>query len=353
MGSRQTWVLLQGGKTSLLSDIMKTFVFLFFVGLSAAATVKRDAEPDAEADPSGYRTGGYSSAPVCTETPVKECKPRQIENPRKVCQTVIDTHEDTVVTEHCEEVITTQCTQTSQSATQHSAVVDQSTRLVETGVPRAVDHSAHAVVAAPAVAVGPTVVSHAVAAPAVVGHAVGGLAVGGLAVGGASYGVGHHYKREADADADADASYGYGVATAGYVAPVAKQVSAPVCNSVPTKKCNKVPHSTPRKVARTVCDTVVDVTTIQDCHETVTRVCQQTSTSHASHSAVVGHDTKVVATNENVAHHGTVAVGATVHGAPVVSAGVVGAGVSHGVVGAGVVSHGVVGGGVVSAGYHH
>jgi len=336
---RQTQLLLQGGKTSLLSsDNMRSFVFLFFVGLSAAAVVKRDAEPEAEADPSGYRTGGYSSAPVCTETPVKECKPRQIENPRKVCQTVVDTHEDTVVTEHCEEIITTQCTQTSQSATQHSAVVDQSTRLVETGVPRAIDHSAHAVVAAPAVAVG-----HAVAAPAVaVGHAVGGLAVGGAGYGIGA--VGHTWKREAEADADAeaDASYGYGVA--GYVAPVAKQVSAPVCNSVPEKRCNKVPHSTPRKVARTVCDTVVDVTTIEDCHETVTRVCQQTSTSHAAHSAVVGHDTKVVSVGENVAHHGTVSVGPTVHGAGVVS---------HGVVGAGLVTGGVVGSGVVSAGYHH
>merc|ERR1712168_985309 len=164
---RQTQLLLQGGKTSLLSsDNMRSFVFLFFVGLSAAAVVKRDAEPEAEADPSGYRTGGYSSAPVCNETPVRECKPRHIENPRKVCQTVYDTHEDTVVTEHCEEIVTTQCTQTSQSASQNSEVVDQFTRLVETGVPRAIDHSAHAVV----------------------DHAVGGLAVGG-----ASYGVGHHY----------------------------------------------------------------------------------------------------------------------------------------------------------------
>merc|ERR1712215_249723 len=286
---RQTQLLLQGGKTSLLSsDNMRSFVFLFFVGLSAAAVVKRDAEPEAEADPSGYRTGGYSSAPVCTETPVKECKPRQIENPRKV---------------------------------------DQSTRLVETGVPRAIDHSAHAVVAAPAVAVG-----HAVAAPAVaVGHAVGGLAVGGAGYGIGAVGPPWKREAEADADAEADASYGYGVA--GYVAPVAKQVSAPVCNSVPEKRCNKVPHSTPRKVARTVCDTVVDVTTIEDCHETVTRVCQQTSTSHAAHSAVVGHDTKVVSVGENVAHHGTVSVGPTVHGAGVVS---------HGVVGAGLVTGGVV-----------
>merc|ERR1712236_52338 len=155
-----------GSRLSSLVSIMKFFTFLFFVGFSAAAYIKRDAEAEAEAeaDPSGYRTGGYSSAPVCNETPVRECKPRHIENPRKVCQTVYDTHEDTVVTEHCEEIVTTQCTTTSQSASQNSEVVDQFTRLVETGVPRAIDHSAHAVVG--------HAVANSIASPAVVGHAV-------------------------------------------------------------------------------------------------------------------------------------------------------------------------------------
>merc|ERR1712126_419732 len=91
---------------------MKFPVFLFCVGLSAAAIVKREA--DAEADAGVYAShGGYASAPVCTVTPVKECVPRQVENPRKVCQTVFDIHEDTVVTETCEEVVRTVCTQTS------------------------------------------------------------------------------------------------------------------------------------------------------------------------------------------------------------------------------------------------
>ena len=77
----------------------------------------------------------------------------------QVCQTVIDLHEDTVVTENCEEVITTTCTQVSQVRVDHngdeaenekghqvtkspsqeahhtSAVVDRSHRLVEEGVP--------------------------------------------------------------------------------------------------------------------------------------------------------------------------------------------------------------------------
>ena len=76
---------------------------------------------------------GYAE-PVCTFTPVKTCKPRQISTPRKVCQTVVDIYEDVVVTEKCREVVTTTCTQTTQTATHTSAVVDTSTNLVQAGV---------------------------------------------------------------------------------------------------------------------------------------------------------------------------------------------------------------------------
>merc|ERR1712170_262917 len=69
--------------------------------------------------------------------------------------------------------------------------------------------------------------------------------------------------------------------------------TAPVCSSVPVKKCNKVPVSTPRKIAKTVCKTVEDITTIEDCQETITTECTQTSTKVAHSSAVIGHDTKV------------------------------------------------------------
>jgi len=285
---------------------MKLPVFLLCVGLSAAAIVKREAEAeaDAEADAGVYAShGGYASAPVCTVTPVKECVPRQVENPRKVCQTVFDIHEDTVVTETCEEIVRTVCTQSSETASHHSHVVDTSSRLVEAGVPHAIPHG-HGVVA---------------------GHA------------------GYH-KREAEAEAEAEPGYGYRhgapirrvhAHVKGHPAPyhaapavVAESVPAqvitpPVCNSVPEKKCAKHPVSTPRKVARTVCDTVVDVTTIEDCHETVTKTCQQSSTSHSSHSAVVGHETKVVATGVD---HG---VSGVYHGAPV-SHGPVAVAATHG-----------------------
>merc|ERR1712107_882979 len=77
--------------------------------------------------------------------------------------------------------------------------------------------------------------------------------------------------------------------------PRASQVRRlPSVNSVPEKTCERIPTSTPRKVARTVCDTVVDVTTIEDCTETVTKHCQHTSSSSSSSSKVVGSHSKVV-----------------------------------------------------------
>merc|ERR1712061_251141 len=198
---------------------MKVLLFLLSAAFSSAALVRREAE----AEPAyGFDVNGDLSEPVCTFTPVKTCKPRQISTPRKVCQTVVDIYEDVVVTEKCREVVTTTCTQTTQTATHTSAVVDTSTNLVQAGVPK----------------------------PPV------------------------RRRREAEADAeaeakpeaeaDADAHYGAVIAPVAVVAapivtthePV-KSAGYPVCNSVPEKTCERIPTSTPRNVARTVCDTVV------------------------------------------------------------------------------------------------
>merc|ERR1712179_385821 len=111
------------------------------------------------------------------------------------------------------------------------------------------------------------------------------------------------YGSAPEADPVADPVYGVVV----HSVPV-KKVTPPVCSTVPEKECVKVPVSTPRKVARTLCDDVVDVTTIEDCHETVTKTCHRSHTS--SHSAVVGHETKVVATAVEVP---TVPLGAAYH----------------------------------------
>merc|ERR1712168_706909 len=98
-------------------------------------------------------------------------------------------------------------------------------------------------------------------------------------------------RREAapEADADADAGYGYGA-----VSPAA--VSAPVCNSVPEKVCKDRTIETPRKVCHTEHDEIVDTTITEHCEEVITTKCEQTSTQSRHSSAIVGQDSKVVAT---------------------------------------------------------
>jgi hypothetical protein len=256
---------------------MRFFAFLIcasFASFASAALVKREAAAEAEpaADPEaepvyGLNASGGYAAPVCSFTPVKTCKPRQVSTPRKVCQTVVDIYEDVVVTEKCREVVTTTCTQTTQTATHTAAVVDTSTNLVQAGIPK------------PAVRRRREAEAEAEAKP--------------------------------EAEAEADAHYGAVIAPVALVhAPVivtthepVKSAGYPVCNSVPVKTCERIPTATPRNVARTVCDTVVDVTTIEDCTETVTKHCQHTSSSTSSSSKVVGSHSQVVASALNAVAH--------------------------------------------------
>ena len=286
---------------------MKFLAVLLFVGASQAFLVRREA--DAEADPEAAADAGnygYAatpvavSAPKCVSVPVKTCNPRQVVTPRKVCHQEYDEIVDTTITEHCEEVVTTTCQQTSTHTKHSSAVVGHDSKVSPVSPCPSLLIS-HPQVVASGVATAPVTVAHA--APAVAGYAAHPVAAG--------YG-----KREAEADAEAapeaDAEAGhYGYAASPVVA------AAPVCSSVPVKKCNKVPVSTPRKVARTVCKTVEDITTIEDCQETITTECTQTSTKVAHSSAVIGHDTKV-GPAEVVAHAAPVAV-APVAAAPVVA----------------------------------
>merc|ERR1712088_1006064 len=116
-------------------------------------------------------------------------------------------------------------------------------------------------------------------------------------------------RREAapEADADADAGYRYGA-----VSPAA--VSAPVCNSVPEKVCKDRTIETPRKVCHTEHDEIVDTTITEHCEEVITTKCEQTSTQSRHSSAIVGQDSKVVATGVVASPEVTVAHGASVHG---------------------------------------
>merc|ERR1711990_7380 len=254
---------------------MRFFAFLVCISFTSAALVRREAEaaadPEPVADPEaepvyGLNVNGGYAEPVCTLTPVKTCKPREVESPRKVCQTVLDLYEDVVVTEKCREVVTTTCTQTTQTATHTSSVVDTSTNLVQAGIPK------------------PPVRRRREAEAEAEAEA------------------------KPEAEAEADAHYGAVIAPVALVsAPVVvtthepvKSAGYPVCNSVPVKTCERIPTATPRNVARTVCDTVVDVTTIEDCTETVTKHCQHTSSSTSSSSKVVGQHSVVPAVPTNV-----------------------------------------------------
>merc|ERR1712055_767198 len=150
-------------------------------------------------------------------------------------------------------------------------------------------------------------------------------------------------RREAapEADADADAGYGYGA-----VSPAA--VSAPVCNSVPEKVCKDRTIETPRKVCHTEHDEIVDTTITEHCEEVITTKCEQTSTQSRHSSAIVGQDSKVVATGVVASPEVTVAHGVPAHGGST-GYGAVATGPVVSTVGAGAVVGGVVGYGV--AGY--
>merc|ERR1711887_376685 len=339
-----------------LNFMMKFISILCFIGLSQAFVVRREAEPDADADAFGIGYGASPravSAPVCKSVPQKVCKDRTIETPRKVCHTEHDEIVGTTVTEHCQTTTTTKCEQTSSQTRHSSNIVGSDSKVVSTGV-----------IASPEVTVAQGASTHGGAVSgytagtsgAAAGYGAGGaitstgvigttghISSTGLVSNGASLGYGGYGKREADADAEADAGfYGYG---SNWVSPVS--TSAPICRSVPVRTCNKVPVNRPRKVAKTVCKTVTDIKVIKDCTDTVSTTCTQQSVQQSHSSAVVGSDSKVEP-SAVVANHGTVSVG---------SAGVAGGYGTGAVVGGyssgallGAVSGGYTGG-VVSTGY--
>merc|ERR1711934_928040 len=189
----------------------------------------------------GRTVAGHVSAPSCVRTPVKECVPRTVETPRKVCQTVVDVFEDTTITERCQEVITTTCTQTSEESHITESIASTDTVKIEEGVP---------------------VDAQTLGRASNVLHRVIG-------------------KREADADALHGTT-----STTLYnprISKPVKTVGHPDCVSVPVKQCENIPNSNKRNVARTVCDTVVDSHEVEDCTETITEVCEQTNTySHTT-----------------------------------------------------------------------
>merc|ERR1711962_1808456 len=341
-----------------LNLMMKFISILCFIGLSQAFVVRREAEPDADADTFGIGYGASPravSAPVCKSVPQKVCKDRTIETPRKVCHTEHDEIVDTTITEHCQTTTTTKCEQTSSQTRHSSNIVGSDSKVVSTGI-----------IASPEVTVAQGASTHggvvsgysAGTSGVAAGYGAGGAITStgvagttgligstGVVSSGASLGYGGviYGKREVDAAANADAD-----ADAGLYGVSPVSASAPVCRSVPVRTCNKVPINRPRKVAKTVCKTVTDIKIIKDCTDTVSTTCTQQSVQQSHSSAVVGSDSKV-GPSAVVANHGTVSVG---------SVGVVG-GYGAGALVSGYSSDAIIGnailggvsGGVVTAGY--
>jgi len=302
---------------------MKFLPVFCFIGFTQGAVVRRDADPDnfGLGYGSGIVTGGVTgvspaqvSQPVCNSVPEKVCKDRSVETPRKVCHTEHDEIIDTTITEQCEERVTTKCEQVS-SQTRHSqAIVGSDSKVVAKGIVSSGEAT---------VAVGPSTATGAVAGYGAGGAiATGGLigstgiaSTGGLAVGSGyanGYGYGglaSTYSGYTKRDADADAGFSAGIVAANTgVSPVS--TSAPICRSVPVRQCNQVPVNRPRKVAKTVCKTVVDIKIIKDCTDTVRTTCTQQSVQHSKSSAVVGSNSRD-GPYAVVANHGTVSVGAS------------------------------------------
>merc|ERR1712180_489389 len=230
---------------TVLPSAMKVLVLIACLGFASANILKREAKSDPAAFLGGFGHGigaiGYVRAahhvpvatthhasPKCKHTPMRECTPRKVEHPRKVCQQVKDVHEDTIVTEDCEETITKVCTITSVTEEHTSTVVDESSKLIESGEPKDPESL-------------PKSYSRAI------------------------------YKREADPEASRYVSTYHRPAVGS--APITK-VSTPDCTTTPVKSCERNPKTKQRNVFRTVCDTVVDVEEIQDCTETVTSNCE-------------------------------------------------------------------------------
>merc|ERR1711862_251802 len=109
------------------------------------------------------------------------------------------------------------------------------------------------------------------------------------------------------------------------------------------KVCKDRTIETPRKVCRTEHDEIVDTTVTEHCEEVITTKCEQVSTQSRHSSAIVGQDSKVVATGVVASPEVTVAHGLPAHG--VSGYGAVATGPVVSTVGAGVV------GGVAHAGY--
>merc|ERR1712106_317196 len=166
----------------------------------------------------------------CFSKPHKQYHQKPVQNQRQECHGEYDVIVDTTYIEECEDIITTHCEETSQQVHRSSSVVGHDSKVVSIG------HSSY----------------------------------GG-------YGIG---KREAEAEAEAEPGQSYS--------------TGPKCHDKKDRQCHKTPKQNSRKIPRKVCKTIVDTTYIENCQDTITTNCTETSQQVSRSSAVVGHDSQVV-----------------------------------------------------------
>merc|ERR1711970_169812 len=94
-----------------------------------------------------------------------------------------------------------------------------------------------------------------------------------------AHGHAGYVKREAEAEAEAEPGYGHNNLQ---------------CFSKPHKQCHQKPIQKQRQECHEEYDVIVDTTYIEECQDTITTHCQETSQQVHRSSAVVGHDSKVV-----------------------------------------------------------
>merc|ERR1739838_51385 len=172
----------------------------------------------------------YSTGPKCHDKKDRQCHKTPKQTSRQECHEEYDVVVDTTYIEECKDIITTHCQETSQQVHRSSSVVGHDSKVVSSG------HSSY-----------------------------GGYDIG---------------KREAEAEAEAEPGQSYS--------------TGPKCHDTKDRQCHKTPKQNSRKIPRKVCKTIVDTTYIENCQDTITTHCTETSQQVSRSSAVVGHDSKVV-----------------------------------------------------------
>merc|ERR1712123_432741 len=221
---------------SLLNSKMQFLVLILSASLTYGAVTPVKREADAEPGQS------YSTGPKCHDKKDRQCHKTPKQTSRQECHEEYDVVVDTTYIEECKNIITTHCQETSQQVHHSSSVVGHDSKVVSSG------------------------------------H----ISYGGYGIGKREAKAEAEAESEAEAEAEAEAEPGQSYST------------GPKCHDTKDRQCHKTPKQNSRKIPRKVCKTIVDTTYIENCQDTITTHCTETSQQVSRSSAVVGHDSKVV-----------------------------------------------------------